>query len=1430
MESFLKGSIVGNYRLISLIGQGGMGQVYKARHIHLDTIAAIKLLVKSPDTDIIVVSNFLREARTAAQIRHENVVEVYDVGEASNYWYLIMEYVPGIDCAKLIRTHNKIPVHDAFKIIKDAAKGLLAIHEKDLVHRDIKPHNLYITKDLVVKVGDFGLVRYQETIQDLSNKIAGTPAYMAPEQAMDVKKINVTTDIYSLGTTFYHLITGKQPYQGKSSHEILFSLFKGDDFPRPRESVPEISKKLDQIIMKMVAKEQEKRYRNMAEVLEALEEFEAYKWPEGFDEKTYVTFLTESAIQDMRDSQTRQITEISPPQPNPAQEIQDLTLGASELSAEITCDGVANEGLVAELGPEITVDERVGQMSVEATYDESASFPVIESTNIMKIFRPENESIYNDDDDYYPTGTLERLPKKQAIPTMIREKVSHDGRPLEKKFKIALVLAICCISLGVTASLLAKFFSSKPKNYRLEMLKPVNSQGEIKPHFDLEEPIYLMFIFKWMRKDVAPLVLKIRGENLQGYEKIIKPNYKEPIQEEKLLVKWNKLEAGTYDIFVTIISENEEIQKKVSVTLKRKDVRSSFHLSLAKIVNRDGEIQETFQLGEPISLMLMFKWKQKKIAPFLLKVHGKGICEKDRIVKANLEKSTQEVKIPLQLKEAKIGDYEIFISFSSSYKEKVKFKIVKPKAELKILKSYFSDTNTVRKIAFCPGESIYLSLKWYLKSPQSLQLPLKMKWIYPKGQEENLQKELLPGIYNGRVFFKDPPTKIGKYKVKFSLKFWNREEFKEIPLKIIPKTPLVESVGISLVDIAGKMRNTFYFGEKIFVRVRWKAKSIVSSQNLKIAVSGKNIKERIKWESIESEECMFPLNLLKSKGEEYNVSVSVTTQHRFIKRTSIPFSLQKSGPRLYIYSVTLCNQKDERQNSFQIGETIYCKILWEADNIDSKTLCKLKVFDGEFLLAEKKIFNIKNAAKKENSLAFKMPGIKPGHFSLRVEILAGKIKKRKRISLMIRDTRIAYILIHPRKKRLYPGQMVKFSATAYTKDNKKVDFKPYWKAKGGSISQDGWYKAGRKPGKYRIRVYDGPGRKKRARARVYIPYPLHEIRIFSKITSLNPGQAVVFSAKGLDKRGRSKRFSPQWRATGGTLGRISKYKIRYRAGKRVGKYYIYVRDIDTKKYTTLPIEIRVTGWFGEIIPEGISKSEKFGEYIWEKDKSVMVYIPPDAYLQRGFYIDKYELSVRRFAQFVQETDYRTVAEKNEWSMSWDGRRWIRTSASWKTLRRWTSYPVVHLAQKDIIKYANWSGKQLPTQIQWLKAAGRSAMIPYQGTKLMRLRTNPESDRIYPWGNDLPGTYRCNYAINWRDRKEDGYEFLAPINSYPKGASPFGCINMSGNVCEWTSDGYILGGAWCYPASGCKLTIANGFKNSCLVNGNNCVGARFMVYQ
>lgn len=271
------GLVVAGFTILERIGSGGMGQVYRALHRRMKRVVAIKMLPAATMGDSVVVSRFLREVEAAARLRHPNIVAADDADEARGVHFLVMEYVDGQDLSTLVKRTGTLSIDDAVNYVLQAARGLEYAHDQGVVHRDIKPANLLVDKQGTVKILDLGLASVrtgdaaarQAELTD-PGTIMGTIDYMAPEQAASTKHADARADIYSLGCTFFYLLTRRPVYDGDSVAARLLA-HREASIPSLFELRPGVPDEVEAVFRKMVAKRVGERYRSMREVIAALE-------------------------------------------------------------------------------------------------------------------------------------------------------------------------------------------------------------------------------------------------------------------------------------------------------------------------------------------------------------------------------------------------------------------------------------------------------------------------------------------------------------------------------------------------------------------------------------------------------------------------------------------------------------------------------------------------------------------------------------------------------------------------------------------------------------------------------------------------------------------------------------------------------------------------------------------------------------------------------------------------------------------------------------------------------------------------------------------------------------------------------------------------------------------------------------------------------
>ena len=249
------------YRLDEKLGDGGMAIVFQATDLMLERTIAIKILRKTFSSSIPFQQRFKEEARAAANLTHPNIVTVHDFGFDKDRLFIVMEHVPGTDLKAIIRDHSPLPITQASRLFVQACAGIGYAHRAGLVHCDIKPHNILVTPDYRVKVTDFGIARAMASVKpdERTKAIWGSPAYFSPEQAAG-RAPSPASDVYSLGIVLYEMVTGELPFQ-ESTPQDLALLHRYESPPSPRHINPEISPALEEIILKVLAKEASSRYR-----------------------------------------------------------------------------------------------------------------------------------------------------------------------------------------------------------------------------------------------------------------------------------------------------------------------------------------------------------------------------------------------------------------------------------------------------------------------------------------------------------------------------------------------------------------------------------------------------------------------------------------------------------------------------------------------------------------------------------------------------------------------------------------------------------------------------------------------------------------------------------------------------------------------------------------------------------------------------------------------------------------------------------------------------------------------------------------------------------------------------------------------------------------------------------------------------------------
>lgn len=285
-ELLVSGTVLGPYQILDKLGEGGMGAVYKAKHVKLDKIVALKVLAAQVTRVPDAVQRFEREMRAVGKLEHPHIVRAMDAGEIDGIHYLAMEYVDGVDLQKLVKDRGVLTITNACKAIRQSAQALAAAHGAGLVHRDIKPSNLLVGKNGQIKVLDLGLALLAEDTAaaeglTTAGQTFGTPDYMAPEQWEDAHSADPRTDLYALGCTLYYLLIGHAPY-GTDQYRTAVGKMKGhvtQPIPELAAARTEVPAELAAIYRRLMAKDPADRFQKASELVEALAPFASSKAP-----------------------------------------------------------------------------------------------------------------------------------------------------------------------------------------------------------------------------------------------------------------------------------------------------------------------------------------------------------------------------------------------------------------------------------------------------------------------------------------------------------------------------------------------------------------------------------------------------------------------------------------------------------------------------------------------------------------------------------------------------------------------------------------------------------------------------------------------------------------------------------------------------------------------------------------------------------------------------------------------------------------------------------------------------------------------------------------------------------------------------------------------------------------------------------------------
>jgi serine/threonine protein kinase len=269
--SFNVGEMVGPYRIIEQLGQGGMATVYKAYHAALDRYVAIKVLHPAFLEDSNFLARFQREARLVAKLDHPNIVPIYDYAEHEGRPYLVMKFIEG-ETLKALLARGPIGPGEIGHVAESVGSALTYAHKRNILHRDIKPSNVLLSNDGQIYLADFGLARIAQSVESTltSDMILGTPQYISPEQALGKKDLDAGTDIYSFGVMMYELTVGKVPFSADTPFSVIHDHIYSP-LPMPRQVNPDVSEDMERVLLKALAKERQDRYKDVHALVDAFQ-------------------------------------------------------------------------------------------------------------------------------------------------------------------------------------------------------------------------------------------------------------------------------------------------------------------------------------------------------------------------------------------------------------------------------------------------------------------------------------------------------------------------------------------------------------------------------------------------------------------------------------------------------------------------------------------------------------------------------------------------------------------------------------------------------------------------------------------------------------------------------------------------------------------------------------------------------------------------------------------------------------------------------------------------------------------------------------------------------------------------------------------------------------------------------------------------------
>ena len=422
---------LGKYQIERKLGQGGMGTVYLAKNTDLKKLVALKVLPRDKAKNPILVRRFKAEAQAAGQLEHPNIVAVYDTGEADGYLYIAMEYVDGIDLFEQVKRRGTIPVKRSIEIIKQVASALQHAFEHNIVHRDIKPSNLLLRKDGVVKVTDLGLARSiddtLETNITRAGTTVGTVDYMAPEQARNSKSADIRSDLYSLGCTWYQMLTGDPPFsEGSLTNKLQAHAIK--PLPDPRDFNENIPEGLFAVLQRMTAKKPADRYQTPAELLDDLANSKLTN--AAFSNEIF-SDLSDDEIATVKEAPEEEIEVVEDPTPARGQARPRKSRPQPESNADVEDSTKSRPRRKANPREEAESDDESLSRPRRKSPGAAPDTAVDDATSIPSRTKPTRSRVEQSDDDGIDEESFERLAGRKNS----KKSDEEDDEPIAPKRK-----------------------------------------------------------------------------------------------------------------------------------------------------------------------------------------------------------------------------------------------------------------------------------------------------------------------------------------------------------------------------------------------------------------------------------------------------------------------------------------------------------------------------------------------------------------------------------------------------------------------------------------------------------------------------------------------------------------------------------------------------------------------------------------------------------------------------------------------------------------------------------------------------------------------------------------------------------------------------------------------------------------------------------